>query len=197
MATYRQVLREWADDNYGYVTTRDAADLGVPAVELRKLAARGALRNVRRGLYRFEDARRTDRDAYAEAVARVGDGAYLTGDAVLGLLGLALVEPKRIKVGVPYRTRQKDPGYVDVIQRQLPADALTTYRGIRSTTVAQALRDSRGAVMPERLLEALDEAKRMGLVGPSEAAKFRRDLRSTGRLVKHSRDAARRKRVAA
>jgi len=42
---YRQIVGEIALDQYGYVSTRDAADAGVPAVELRKLAARGALTN--------------------------------------------------------------------------------------------------------------------------------------------------------
>jgi uncharacterized protein YndB with AHSA1/START domain len=37
-----------ADENRGCVTTREAADLGVPTVELRKLAGRGALLHVRR-----------------------------------------------------------------------------------------------------------------------------------------------------
>ncbi len=178
MATYRQLLRELADENYGYITTGDAAELGVPAVELRKLAARGALRHVRRGVYRFADARRTERDVYAEAVVRVGPDAYLIGDAVLGLLGLAMVEPKRIKVGVPRRTRPKDPGFVDVVQRDVPPERLTTYEGIRATTVAQALMDARTTVMTERLLDALAEAKRDGLVPPAEAARLRRSLTS-------------------
>ena len=39
--TYRRRLRDRALDQYGYVTTRDAADVGVPAVELRKIAQRG------------------------------------------------------------------------------------------------------------------------------------------------------------
>ena len=179
MATYRQVLRELADENYGYITTREAAELGVPAVELRKLAARGALRHVRRGAYRFEDARRTEYDAYAEAVVRGGEGAYLMGDAVLGLLGLAMVEPKRIKVGVPRRTRQKDPGFVDVVQRDLPREVLTTYAGIWSTTVAQALLDSRETVMTERLLDALKAARRAGLVDRGEATRVRKLLTTT------------------
>jgi len=174
--TYRQQLRELADENYGYVSTRDAADLGVPAVELRKLAARGALRQVRRGLYRFTDARRTRYDAYAEAVARTGRDAYLIGDAVLALLGLAMVEPRRIKVATPHRTRPKDPGFVDVIQRALPPELITTYEGIRATTVAQAILDSQGTVMTERLLDALSEARRAGLVDAGEAARVRRRL---------------------
>lgn len=36
---YRGTVREIALDHYGYVTTRDAADAGVPTVELPKLAA--------------------------------------------------------------------------------------------------------------------------------------------------------------
>ncbi len=174
--TYRQQLRELAAENYGYVTTEDAAGLGVPAVELRKLASRGALRHVRRGVYRFADARRTERDAYAEAVVRVGPDAYLIGDAVLGLLGLAMVEPKRIKVGVPRRTRHKRPGFVDIVQRDVPPELLTTYKGIRATTVAQALMDSRATVMKERLLDALTQAKRDGLIHADEAARLRRRL---------------------
>ncbi len=177
MATYRQQLRELADENHGYITTGDATELGVPAVELRKLAARGALRHVSRGVYRFADARRTERDAYAEAVVRVGPDAYLIGDAVLGLLGLAMVEPKRIKVGVPRRIRQKDPGFVDIVRRDVPPELLTTYEGIRATTVAQALMDARTSVMTERLLDALAEAKRAGLISTAEAARLRRKLR--------------------
>ncbi len=36
--TYRDVVHEIAADNYGYVTTRDAEDAGVPKIELVKLA---------------------------------------------------------------------------------------------------------------------------------------------------------------
>lgn len=41
---YREVVRELALDRYGYVTTKDAVGAGVPAIELPKLAARGAWR---------------------------------------------------------------------------------------------------------------------------------------------------------
>ncbi|MBK8074509.1 MAG: type IV toxin-antitoxin system AbiEi family antitoxin domain-containing protein [Kineosporiaceae bacterium] len=184
--TYRQQLRELANESYGYITTRDAADLDIPAVELRKLAARGALQHVSRGVYRFTDARRTHRDAYAEAVIRTGEDAYLTADAVLGLLGLAMVEPQRIKVATPRRTRPKDPGFVEIVQRQLPPEHITTYRGIRATTVGQAILDSQGTVMTERLLDALTEARHAGLIDPREAARIRRHLTATTRKTQPS-----------
>ncbi len=176
--SYRAMLREAADENYGYITTREAAELGVPAVELRKLAARGALRRVSRGVYRFTDARRTQRDAYAEAVARTGQDAYLVGDAVLGLLGLAMVEPRRITVATPHRTRPKDPGFVDIVRRTMPVELVTTYEGIPATTVGQAILDSRATVMPERLLDAVTQARRVGLIDHAEAARLRRALTS-------------------
>src|SRR5690606_11909415 len=83
--TYRQAIRELALDNYGFVTTRTARRAGVPAVELPKLASRGGLVNVAYGLYRVLDVPVTPFDQFAEALLRVGDGAYLHGESVLAL----------------------------------------------------------------------------------------------------------------
>ncbi len=166
--TYRQQVREFALDHYGYITTAEADELDVPAVELRKLAARGALAHVSRGLYRLTDAFATDRDQFAEAVLRVGPDAYLTHDAVLALHGLALVNPRRIRVATPRRVRANLPGYIQLILRDLPADALTEYEGIPCTTVAQALVDCQGLVMADRLAEATKRARAEGLLTTRE-----------------------------
>jgi hypothetical protein len=99
------------------------------------------------------------------------------GDAVLGLLGLALVEPKHIKVGTPNRIRQKDPDFVEVVRRTVPPQALTTYQGIAATTVAQALIDARGTVMADRLRDATNQALRAGLLTRAEANRVRAALR--------------------
>ena len=48
---YREIMREIALDHYGYVTTREAVEAGVPTVELPKLAARGGLENIAYGLW--------------------------------------------------------------------------------------------------------------------------------------------------
>lgn len=173
---YRQTVREIALDQYGYVTTRDAADVGVPAVELRKLAARGALTNVAYGLYRLADTRPTEYDQFAEALLRVGDGAYLRGDAVLALHQLALVNPRRIRVGVPRRVRTALPEFIDLHEEEIPEADLTVYEGLRSTTVARALVDCRGQVMAERLLDGAKEAKAEGLLTAREYARVRRAL---------------------
>ena len=173
---YRQTVREIALDQYGYVTTRDAAEAGVPAVELRKLAARGALANVAYGLYRITDARPTEYDQFAEALLRVGDGAHLRGDAVLALHGLALVNPRRIRVGVARRVRAALPDFIEVREEAVPGKDLTVYEGLCATTVARALLDCRGQVMTVRLLEAAKQAKAEGLVTGREYTRVRRAL---------------------
>lgn len=174
--SYRQTVREIALDQYGYVTTTDAADAGVPVVELRKLASRGALVNVAYGLYRLADARPTEYDQFAEALLRVGDGAYLRGDAVLALHHLALVNPRRIRVGVTRRVRAALPDFIELREEERPGSELTDYEGLRSTTVAEALLDCRNHVMAERLVDAAKQAKAEGLLTAREYARVRRAL---------------------
>jgi hypothetical protein len=81
------------------------------------------------GLYRLVDARPTEYDQFAEALFRDGDGAYLRGDSVLALHGLALVNPRRIRVGVPRRVRAALPEFVDVREEAVPNEDLTIYEG--------------------------------------------------------------------
>jgi hypothetical protein len=162
--TARRRLHERALDRYGYVTTRDAAEVGVAAVELRKIAQRGGVKHVSYGLYRFDDIPRTGKDELMEAVLRVGEDAFLTHDSVLALHDLAMVNPRRIRVGTPHRVRPQLPVSIEVIRQDLGADELTVYDGIASATVARALEDCRETVITERLIDATREATKRGLV---------------------------------
>ncbi len=175
--TYRERLREVAEDNYGYVTTADLKQLDIPAVELRKLANRGKLVHVRRGVYRFPDIRTTELDAFATALAAVGTGAYLVRDAVLALHGLAFVNPRKIRVASPKRVRHQIPDFVKLEQRQTPAEKIRTHQGIKTTTVAEAILDSRGLVLRDRLEAALLDARDQGLVNKKEFQEVRKILR--------------------
>jgi predicted transcriptional regulator of viral defense system len=176
--TYRRRLHERALDQYGYVTTKDAEELEVPAVELRKLRQRGGLDHVAHGLYRFEDIPHTDRDQFKEAVLRVGPGAFLDGDAVLALHGLGLVNPRRIRVATTGRPpRRQLPDFIELVDRpKLEEKDITEYEGIKTVTVARALLTCRGLVMQDRLLEALREAVDQGLVRRSEKDELAREL---------------------
>lgn len=174
--TYRRTLHDRALDQYGYVTTRDATELGVPTVELRKLAARGGVERVGHGVYRFEDIPHTAKDQFMEAVLRLGPDAHLVGDAVLALHDLGLVNPRRIRVAVPHRDRHELPDYIEVVRKAIPAPERTQYEGIPATTVARALLDCQDTVMKDRLVDAAHEAARNGLLRRREAARVLAEL---------------------
>jgi predicted transcriptional regulator of viral defense system len=166
--TFRRRLYERALDQYGYITTRDALELGIPSVEVRKLHQRGGLERVGHGVYRFEAIPASARDQFMEAVLLAGPDAFLVGDAVLALHDLALVNPKTISVATPHRVRRQLPRHVRLEYRR-PGDLdLAAYEGIPTTTVERALRDCRNQVMSSRLLEAVHDAARRGL-GPAAA----------------------------
>lgn len=173
-ATYRRRLFDRALDQHGYVHTNDARALGVPPVELRKLAARGGLQHIAHGVYRFEDIPRTAMDAFMEAVMRAGKNAYLTGDAVLALHDLGQVNPQRIRVAVRRRARMKLPATIELVRGSERDGEVTSYEGIPSISVARAIADCRGRVMTDRLLGSVDEAQHRGLIHRQEAE----DLRS-------------------
>lgn len=176
-AKFRDIVREIALDHYGYVVTRDAVEAGVPAVELPKLAARGGLESVAYGLYRVPDVPPTRYDQFAEALLRVGDGAYLHGESVLALFGLADVNPRRIKVAVPRRARPKLPAFVELTKVR-DGVRTTFYEGLAAQPVADALLECRGRIPTERLLGATKQARAEGLLTTTEWQRVRKGIRT-------------------
>ncbi|MGH3951157.1 MAG: type IV toxin-antitoxin system AbiEi family antitoxin domain-containing protein [Pseudonocardiaceae bacterium] len=171
--TYRQDLWEVAAENHGIVTTRQADDAGVPAVEVRKLASRGALERVGHGVYRHTGVPTDEWTELAGALACVGEDAFLEGDTVLAMFGLALVNPPKIHVGTPRRHRSKPPQHTVVTVRpRMPEGDLTTYEGLRCVTVRRALLDGIPHLLGERVLDAVAEAKRRDLIDDLEATEI-------------------------
>lgn len=149
----------------------------MPAVELPKLAARGGLQNVAYGLYRVADIPPTAHDQFAQALLRAGEGAYLHGESVLALFGLADVNPRRIKVAVRRRARQKLPPFVELTQ--VRDEARTTfYEGPAAQPVADAILECRGRIETTRLQGATRQARDEGLLTTAEWRRVRNGLQS-------------------
>ena len=163
-SNYRTALYKIAEDHHGYVTTALAQAAGVPSVEVRKIAARGGMTNITRGLYRVDGIDGGDHAAYAEAVLRVGDDAHLVGDSVLAFHDLAFVNPRHITVGTPRRVRRDLPSHIRLVHSRINPEDLTDYDGVASTTIERAIRDSIGSVMAERLADATRRAAADGLL---------------------------------
>ncbi len=177
VAKHRNIVREIALDHYGYVTTTAATEAGVPAAELPKLAARGGLENVAYGLYRVPDVPPTEFDQFAEALLRAGQGAYLHGESVLALFGLADVNPRQIKVAVSRRARPTLPPFIELTQ--VKADVRTTfYEGLAAQPVAEAILECRGRIETGRLLDAAKQARAEGLLTTPEWQRVKNGLQS-------------------
>jgi predicted transcriptional regulator of viral defense system len=176
MTTYRQRAWDIAIDQYGYITTGEATEAGIPPGELAKLAGRGRLRNVARGIYHFDDMPTNKLDQFYEAVLRVGKDAFLTGDAVLALHDLALVNPRRIKVGTRRRHRRELPPWINMVKATAEPSDIVMFEGIPTLKVAQAIREARNYVMHQRLIDALPAAQLEGLIAPDEVESLTKEL---------------------
>lgn len=174
--TYRQCLRELAFDTHGVITTREATAAGVPAVEVRKLAHRGALAALGHGVYRMLEVPTSPLDEFAEAVALAGPDAVLADEAVLAALDLAQVNLRRIRVATPRRVRAAVPDTVEVVRREISASDRGNVDGIPAMTVPAALLACRDRIMTERLIEAAHTAARRELIGPGDEARVIAEL---------------------
>jgi predicted transcriptional regulator of viral defense system len=151
------------------VTVAEAGDVGVPAVEVRKLAARGALRGYGQGVYMHRDVPTSPFAEPTIAVALAGYGAFLHRESVLDLLGLGQFNPPRVRVGTRRRVRRVLPEWMELENRPDVLDEdLTSYEGIPATTVWRALDDVRNRMPPDRWGGMVDEAMRRDLVGEQD-----------------------------
>lgn len=173
--TYYDQIYEIAADNYYLISTQDAAGAGIPPVELAKLAYRGKLENITRGLYRLTRYIPHPNDPYAIAVARVGNDAYLFGESVIAMLDLAPTNPAYICVATPNRVRKTLPTNIRLKQ---PAkdEQITTYERIPAQDIASAIRSAQSTMMDERLQTAARNAHTEGYLLKSEYEELTKEM---------------------
>ncbi|NTU88826.1 MAG: hypothetical protein HGA54_02815 [Actinobacteria bacterium] len=166
MSHYEDIY-EQAADNYGVITAAEAKDLGISDKEMSRLAKQGLLQRIGYGVYRLTHHPPTEYDRYAQAVALVGPEAVLYGETVLAMHNLALVNPGSIMVSTPKRIRRRLPAWVTVLND--PVKEKSTYEGIPSQTIMQAILSCRGRVINSRLQDAVRDAREQGLITKFDA----------------------------
>lgn len=176
MSQYDDIC-EMAIGNYGLVTTAKAEGLGVARKDLGEWVHLGRLERLGRGVYRIAHYVPTEYDRYAVAVALVGEGALLWGDSVLAMHNLALVNPLCVSVATGKRVRKKMPDWLKVVKA--PANARAeVFNGIPCQDLASVFRDMRGKIMTDRLLAAMREADRRGLLRRRDAERLKKEFRT-------------------
>lgn len=166
---------EIAADRHGLITVEDAAALGIHCKQLLSWEAMGRLERCARGVYRLNHHVPTQYDHFAEALAIVGPGSLIYGDGVLAMHNLALVNPAQIQVAVAKRIRRNLPEWIRLVKRTDDIQE-ETFEGIACQRVADAIRACRGTVMRERLLDAIDQAARQGLVERKEYKDLKKEF---------------------
>lgn len=171
--TYREDLWEIAASRHGVVTTAEAEDAGVAAVEVRKLAARGALCGHGQGVYTHRQVPATSFTQPMIATDLAGPGSFLHRESVLDLLGIGQFNPPKVRVGTRRRVRRTLPGWMDLENRpNLPDEDLTMLDGVPATTVRRAIDDVRDRMPPDRWQSVVDEALQRGLIDRRDLARW-------------------------
>ena len=172
--TYRRDLWEVAAQQHGVFTLDDADAADVPAVEVRKMAARGALRRYGQGVYVHLGTPQTRLTEPAVAVALGGKDAFLERESVFDLLGIGQFNPRKIRVGTTHRVRRTLPEWIGLENRaDIRAEDVTAYEGIPSTHIRKAFEDMLPRMPRERWEALLGEAIDHELVEATEAARLR------------------------
>jgi len=184
--TLRDELWTVAVEQYGYVTARNAAALGVAVIELGKLAARGTLERVSQGLYRFPEWPVSANDHLMEAVLWTRDPqAALSHETALAVYELSDVNPDKTHVTVPKQRRlrrQEYPPALVVHYQDLADGQVGWWELIPTVTVATAIDQCIAArVRPDLVLQAIDTARRQGRVDEATAVRQRRELAEADR----------------
>jgi predicted transcriptional regulator of viral defense system len=181
--TIREELWEVALDQYGYVTTLDAARLGVPEVELRKLAGRRKLAKVFQGVYRFPEFPVSQNDQFMEAVLWTRDPlAVLSHETALDVRELSDVNPNVIHVTIPKRKnpirRNKMPEVFVVHYEDLRPDQRGWWDQIPCVTVETAIDQTTVSLpRPDLVGQAIGQAEAQGLITKATVARQRAALK--------------------
>ena len=90
-----------AVDDFGLITSAEAADLGMSRAEMVQQEKLGKLVRVARGVYRMPIWPSQPQAPYAIAVKAAGEDAFLYGESVVALLGLGPNRSHEDTTGVP------------------------------------------------------------------------------------------------
>lgn len=176
---YTEIV-EFANEQYGFVTTEDTRDLGINPINLVRMAERGHLERRGTGLYRVNLTPTSRLDAYMEATLwpRKVRG-ILSHETALDLYELSDVNPSKIHLTLPraHRIRRTIPSNYRIHHEDLAADQITLLEGIPIVTVPHAIRQAHGShIGPALIGQAIDHAQQLGHLTARQAVALRNEL---------------------
>lgn len=176
---YEKIL-DLAADQHGYATTSQARDRNVSSDALRKMASRGVLERVSRGVYRVPTFPPSPYAEYMEAsLWPAGVRGVISHQSALALYGLSDVSPAAMHITVPrdFRVRRKIPGHLVVHHAELRDQDVTLFEGIPTTTARRTIEDCHRAHLGSALLrQALEQAEREGYLNRRQTTELSNEV---------------------
>lgn len=179
-------LAALAGRQHGVVTHRQLRTLGFSGSAIGRMAAKGLLHRVHRGVYAVGHAALSDHGRCLAAVAACGRDALLSHDSAAWLWGLRPTCPAQPHVSVASRGHRRTGIHLHHAPT-LAEEGRAEREGIPVTPLARTLLDVAASDSPRRPRHAVDRAERLGLLDLGEIDAMlarRRGDPGSGKLAK-------------
>ncbi len=163
-----------AVDDFGLITSAEAAGLGMSRAEMVQQERAGKLVRVARGVYRMPVWPSQPQAPYAIAVKAAGDGAFLYGESVVALLGLAPTDPTKMRLASPRRCR-RDLGSGVTVEKATGV-APVYFEGVACQPLSDAIVTALKTMGIARALGAAEEALARGYITKDDEEQIRREV---------------------
>jgi predicted transcriptional regulator of viral defense system len=170
-----------AEEHDGLVPCVAAKEAGISASALVKMAQRGRLQRIARGVYRipFFPASSSQFSDYHEAIAwaRSGHGptAVISHESALALYGISDALPKKLHIIVPKNTRfqrRTIPERIAVHYANLATQETTTHEGVPVTTIERTIEDVIDRGQTDFAAQAIRDARQQIHIDKNTAARL-------------------------
>jgi predicted transcriptional regulator of viral defense system len=188
-----------AEEHDGLLTSKEARAAGIQDSVLVRLAQRGRLERINRGVHRIAhypvDLLAQYREAVLWAKASQGpEDIALSHDTALLLYGISDSNPSRVNLTVPTsaRLRRKCPDWVAIHRADLSPQDIGEHEGLPLTTVSRSIIDVLLATdRTDMARQSVSEALHEGLLNNAEAGVLRRSITRTSSIPSPSTNGTR------
>lgn len=174
-----------AEEHEGLVPCVAAKEAGISASALVKMAQRGRLERIARGVYRlpFFPASSSKYSDYHEVIAwaRAGHGpsAVVSHESALALYGISDVLPAKFHITIPKNSRfqrRAVPSKIVVHHGNLNAKDITSQEGVPVTSVEKTIQDVIDLGQNDFATQAIRDALRQKYIDRNAATRLKNHL---------------------
>lgn len=179
MFSVLEELVELAVPQHGLFLVAQAEDVGVTAVQVRKLAVRGVVERRSQGVYRVVSIPMTEQAEFMEAVLWAKERAAIAGESALQLWDLADVNPRKIHLVIlgGYRPRKQGGELYELSPAKLASTDLDEVNGIPTVVPSLAIKQAlKAGVGGDLIAQAINRAHARELIGMDTVNRLRNAL---------------------